>query len=209
MKFISMLFIIFCLLQALNSSTVGLNEQSLKDAAVKTLKYARVYHQESIKLEDKDNFNDLKLNCPPLNINNIEFRFDEYGLLHIKFVNLKATVTGKYNYRFIFFGGVYPFTAKLNNFNWEQVFVVSKKDLDNGKLDIKFKPTEESKISYNMIIYDDKNMVMTNKNIKTPLPFHFVDNIKNGLKDLDFNSLKNQLKKVAQLILETLQSDLK
>ena len=194
MKFNSMLLIIFCLLQTLNSSTIGLNEQSLKDAATKTLKYARVYHQESVKLQDKDNFSDLKLNCPPLISNNIQFRFDEYGLLHIRFVNLKATVTGKYNYRIIFFGGVTSFTAKLNNFSWEQVFVVSKKDLGNGKLDIKFKPTEESKISYNMALYDDKNISMTNSNIKKAFPF--LGNIKNGLKDLDFNPLKNQLKKI-------------
>ena len=52
-------------------------------------------------------------------------------------------------------------------------------------------------------------MVMTNTNTKGPFPFPFIENIKNGLKDLDFNSLKNQLKKVAQLILETLQTDLK
>ena len=89
MKFHSILLIVLCLLQALNSSKVGLNEQSLKDAATKTLKYARVYHQESIKLEDKDNFSDIKLNYPPLTSNNIQFRFDEYGLLHIRFVNLR------------------------------------------------------------------------------------------------------------------------
>ena len=207
MKLNSMLLIVLCLLQALNSSTVGLNEQSLKDAATKTLKYARSYHQESMKLEGKDNLHDLKLNCPPLASDNIQFRFDEYGLLHIKFVNLKATVTGKYNYRFRFFGGAFSFTAKLNNFNWEQVFVVSKKDLGNGKLDIKFKPTEESKISYNMVLYNSKNIAISNINIKKPSPI--VESVKNGLKDLDFNPLKNQLKKIAQLILETLQSDLK
>ena len=88
----------------------------------------------------------------------------------------------------------------------EKVFVVSKKDLGNGKLDIKFKPTEESKISYNMVLYNEKNMVMTNTNTEVPFPIP-----KKGWKDIDlyFNSLKNQLEKVAQLILETLQSDLK
>ena len=206
MKFNSMLFIIFCLLQALNSSTVGLNEQSLKDAATRTLKYARVYHQDSIKLTDKDNFHDIKLNCPPLTSDNIQFRFDEYGLLHIKFVNLKVSVTGKFNLNFPFFRTKPQYTAKLNNFSWEQVFVVSKKDLGNGKLDIKFKSTEESKISYNMALYNSKNINITNLNTN---PLNFSDIIKNEVKNLDYNPLKNQLKKVAQLILETLQSDLK
>ena len=105
------------------------------------------------------------------------------------------------------FGVFGPFFAKLNNFSWEQVFVVSKKDLGNGKLDIKFKPTEESKISYNMVLYNANNISMSNPNNKKAFPY--LENIKNGLKDLDFTNLKNQLKKIAQLILETLQSDLK
>jgi len=206
MKINSILLIVLCLLQVLNSSTVGLNEQSLKDATTKTLKYARVYHQESIKLQDKGNFNDIKLNYPSLISNNIQFRFDEYGLLHIKFVNLKVTVTGKYKYRYFVFNGNVPFTVKLNNFSWEQVFVISKNELGNGKLDIKFKPTEESKISYNMAIYNSKNKDITNVNTGS---FHFIENIKNEVKNLDYNPLKNQLQKIAQLILETLQSDLK
>ena len=41
MKFNSMLLIIFCLLQSLNSSTDGLNEQSLIDATAQILKYAK------------------------------------------------------------------------------------------------------------------------------------------------------------------------
>ena len=110
MKFNSILLIIFCLLQVLKSSTVGWNEQFLKDASAKTLKYERAYHQESIKLEDKDEFYELKLNCPPLTSNNIQFRFDEYGLLHIRFVNLKAIVTGKYIFQ-LFFRITVPFTV--------------------------------------------------------------------------------------------------
>ena len=104
-----------------------------------------------------------------------------------KICKFKATVTGKYNYRYFVFNGNVPFTAKLNNFSWEQVFVVSKKDLGNGKLDIKFKPTEESKISYNMVLYNANNISMSNPNNKKAFPW---------LKDLDFTTLKNQLKKI-------------
>ena len=50
MKFHSILLIVLYLLQVLNNLAVGLNEQSLKDAATKTLKYARECHQKSIKL---------------------------------------------------------------------------------------------------------------------------------------------------------------
>ena len=76
MKFNSILFITFCLLQALICSTVGLNEQSLKDAAAKTLKYSKVYHQESTKLEDKGVFRDVRFNYTSLTPDNIQFGFD-------------------------------------------------------------------------------------------------------------------------------------
>jgi hypothetical protein len=129
------------------------------------------------------------LNYPPLTLDNIQFRFDEYGLLHIKFVNLKLTITGKHNYAFMFFRGDAPFIVKLNDFNWEQVFVVAKKELDNGKLDIKFKPSEESKFSYNIIVYNSKTI-----NFGT-MKINFTDKIKNGIINLDFTPFKTQLKK--------------
>ena len=57
-----------------------------------------------------------------------------------------------------------------------------------------------------MVLYNSKNKDITNFNSGS---FHLIENIKNEVKNLDYNPLKNQLKKIAQLILETLQSDLK
>ena len=206
MKVNLILLITFCLLQVLNCATVELNEQSLKNAADKTLKYARMYHQDSIKLNEikneKDQLIDLKFNSPSLILDNIQFRFDDYGLLHIKFVNLKATLTGKYIFRLGFVGIGIDFTAQLSNFNWEQVFVVAKKDLGNGKLDIKFKPTEESAVNFNIFRFTSKRENFQELKV-------IDENLKLKLKTLDFTPVKAQLKKVAQLILETLQSDLK
>ena len=205
MKVNSIFLITFCLLQVLNCETIGLNEQSLKNAAAKTLKYTRMYHQDSIKLNGIKNEKiiDLKFNFPSLTLDKIQFRFDDYGLLHIKFVNLKATLTGKYIFRLGFVGIGIDFTAQLSNFNWEQVFVVAKKDLGNGKIDIKFKPTEESAVNFNIFRFTSKRQNF--EDFKFPLE----QSIKNKLKTLDFTPVKAQLKKVAQLILETLQSDLK
>ena len=203
MKINSILLITFCLLQVLNCATVGLNEQSLKNAAIKTLKYTRMYHQDTIKLNDKDVFTDLKFNYSPLASDNVQFRFDEYGLLHIKFINLKASIKGGYVFPVMFFKIFSEFTAQLNNFNWEQVFVVSQKDLGNGKLDIKFKSTEESAVNFSIFRFTSKRQNF--QELKLPLE----QNIKYKLKTLDFTPVKTQLKKVAQLILETLQSDLK
>ena len=207
MKANSILLITFCLLQVLNCATVGVNEQSLKNAAAKTLKYTRMYHEASLKLNDlksdeRNQLLELKFSYPSLTSDNIQFRFDDYGLLHIKFINLKATVTGRNYFRFLF-GISTDFTAQLSYFNWEQVFIVAKKDLGNGKLDIKFKSTEESAVNFSVFRFTSKRQNMQ----EFPLPIE--QNIKLNLKKLDFTPVKNQLKKVAQLILETLQSDLK
>ena len=95
MKVNSIILITFCLLQFLNCATVGLNEQSLKNAAIKTLKYERMFHQDSVKLNDKDNLHELKFNYSPLTSDNIKFRFD--GLyIYIKFFNLNASIKGDY-----------------------------------------------------------------------------------------------------------------
>jgi hypothetical protein len=191
----------------INCATVGVNEQSLKNAAAKTVKYTRMYHQDSLKLNDnkitdQNQLKELKFSYPSLTSDNVQFSFDDYGLLHIKFVNIKATITGKNYLRFLF-GILTDFTAQLSNFNWEQVFVVSKKDLGNGKLDIKFKSTEESEVNFSIFRFTSQR-----QNMKE-LPFPIEQTIKGNLKKLDFTPVKNQLKKIAQLILETLQSDLK
>ena len=208
MKANSILLITFCLLQVLNCATDGVNEQSLKNAAAKTLKYTRMYHQDSLKLNDlkideKSQFLELKFSYPSLTSDNIQFRFDDYGLLHIKFVNLRASITGKNYFKFGLFPIKTDFTAQLSNYNWEQVFIVAKKDLGNGKLDIKFKPTEESAVNFSVFRFTSNRQNMKD------FPFPIEQSIKFKLKSLDFTPVKNQLKKVAQLILETLQSDLK
>ena len=120
----------------------------------------------------------------------------------MKFVNLKATITGNFIVFIILGKAASQFTAKLNNFNWEQVFVISKKDLGNGKIDIKFKSTEESDIKFNYILHNSKNAKIDNNS-------DIAQKIKNEIKGLDYSALKIQLKRVSQLILETLQSDLK
>ena len=208
MKVNSILLIIFCLLQVLNCATVGVNEQSLKNAAAKTLKYTRMYHEASLKLNDlksdeRNQLLELKFSYPSLTSDNIQFRFDDYGLLHIKFANIRASITGKNYFKFALFPILIDFTAQLSNFNWEQVFIVAKKDLGNGKLDIKFKPTEESAVNFSIFRFTSKRQNF--QELKLPLE----QNIKYKLKTLDFTPVKTQLKKVAQLILETLQSDLK
>ena len=209
MKFNSILLIIFCLLKALNSSTDGLNEQSLKDALAKILKYANIYHETWINLEDKESLYDLKLYCPPFNLDNIQFSFEENGNLSIQYVNLKLVVTGKYKYGIGFSSVVNDFRAALNNFRWNAIFEVSKEELEDGSLELKFKQIASSSLKYDVLLLtkSEYNLEIKNGNISLPVEDNLKDLLKTnfGIK----KPLEYEFKKVNQLILETVKSDLK
>ena len=208
MKFNSILLIIFCLLQALNSSTDGLNEETLIEATSKILKYANIYHEEWINLEDKENLYDLKLYFPSFILDNIQFSFEENGSLSIKYVNLKLVVTGKYKYGIGFSQIVNDFRAALNNFYWNAIFEVSKEELEDGQLEVKFKQVASSAFKYDvkLLTKTEYNIEMNNSNISLSVEDSLKDLLK---KNLNFRPLENEFKKVNQLILETVKSDLK
>ena len=206
MKFNSILLIIFCLLQALNSSTDGLNEQTVIDAASKILKYAKIYHEEWMNLEDKESLYNLKMYCAPLILDNIKIKFEDNGNLNLAFVNLKLVVTGKYKYGIGFSNIVNDFSASLNNFYWNIIFEVSKEELEDGKLDVKFKMLASSAFKYDVFLLSKTAIEIKDQNTSISIE----DNLK-GLLSNNFGyfPLTNQLKKIAELILVTVKSDLK
>ena len=206
MKFNSMLLIILCLLQALNSSTDGLNEESLIDATAQILKYAKIYNEQLLNLEDKENLNDLKLYCPPLTLDNFKFSFEEDGNLLIKFVNIKIVVSGKYNYGIGFSNIVNDFSAALNNFYWAMVFSVSKEELEDGKLDVKFKQIATSAFKYDVFLLTKNALEIKAQNVTYSIEDSLTDLLK---KNINLYPLARQLQKVAISILQTIQSDLK
>jgi len=206
MKLNSMLLIILCLLQALNSSTDGLNEQTFIDATAKIIKYAKIYHQEWMNLEDRDDLYDLRMYCPPLTSDNIQFFIEENGHLNMKFVNIKLAVTGKYNYGIGFSHIVNDFSAALNNFYWNVIFEVSKEELEDGKLDVKFKQIATSAFKYDVIVFNKKSVELKDLNISVSVEESLKEKLNNNI---GFFPLTNQLIKIAELILETVKSDLK
>ena len=206
MKFNSILLIIFCLLQVLNSSTDVLNEQTFIDATAKIIKYAKIYHQELMNLEDRDDLYDLRMYCPPLTSDNIQFFIEENGHLNMKFVNIKLAVTGKYNYGIGFSHIVNDFSAALNNFYWNVIFEVSKEELEDGKLDVKFKQIATSAFKYDVIVFNKKSVELKDLNISVSVEESLKEKLNNNI---GFFPLTNQLIKIAELILETFKSDLK
>ncbi len=141
-----------------------------------------------------------------LNDNNIEFIFDEFGILHIKFINIKGQVRGNtFTKHTMHVGsGNMPYTfyssyrAELSNITWEETFSVESTEKVDGKYDVKFKSMTESSISYDLF-----KLIMNNYSRGEDIT------TKAELEKLDFTPLKSHFKKISALILETLQNSLK
>ena len=207
MKVNSILLITFCLLQALNCAKVRISEQSLKKALIKTLKSPRIKNQNTIKLSLPHEFTELNFTYSPLTSDNIQLYFDDFpDTLEIYFVNLNATVTGKYLVYSSYHTIMTEFTAQLDDFKWKQEFEVSKNNQD-----ITFTPSRESRVDVYVDRFTIKRENITDKYIKE-IGFSTLDitdlQIKIKIPSLEYTEVKNQLRKVSQLIIDTLQSDL-
>ena len=203
MKFNSMLLIVICLLQALNCATDGLNEQALIDATSKILKYAKIYHETWMNIEDKESIYNLKMYCAPLTLDNIRITFEENGNLNIAFVNLNLVVTGTYKYGIGFSQIVNDFSAALRKFFWNIIYEVSKEELEDGKLDVNFKMIASSSFIYDVYI-------LSKGETDPSISLSIEDGLKELLKrDFGYFSLANQLKKIAESILVTVKFELK
>ena len=171
--------------------------RELKDALKISLPYIKSFHPESLTLAINANFSHTDLNS-----NNIQFKFDEFGLLHIKFVNITGQVKAKdipYKTANLFARLAYTnYTVELNNINWEQTYAVSWTKTNSGKYDVKFKNMTESSISFKVI------RVTLQKETKGK---KFAVEYK--IKKLDYTPLKSYLKKISGLIIETFQKKIK
>ena len=196
------ILVIFCLLQTLMCISLEVTEEALKKAVVKSVPFLKVFHQESLKINSKENLSNLVLKYPVLNPGDFLFKFDDFGLLHIRYHNFKLTLTGSNKAKVYAFSVSTDFSAELNYFSWEQVFAVKVSDKGNGKVELKKSKTSEAEINFNINKFNIQkiNQKYNIKDIETV--------IKSQIKQLNFEPLKVQLRRVTELIFETLQSDL-
>ena len=89
------LLILICLLGALICDKVGINQKTLVEAFNTSLPFIKSFHPAPFQLSGST-LRSASLSYTELTPKNIEFKFDEYGLLHLKFVNLKGKVTGSF-----------------------------------------------------------------------------------------------------------------
>ena len=197
MKVYSIL-ILFCFLETLLCNAEGVDANTFKNAFNKALPYMKTFHQSIFDIPDKNNFSGVKLHFEELNSNNVLFTFDEFGLLHIKFVNLKLKITGNFHYKIMFFFANTEFSAQLTNFNWEETYALSSTKLANGKYSIKYKFTADTDINFSTLTPQLNNDKL--KKFSEAV-------IKGNLKTLDFSSFKLHLKKLVKLIFDTIQNN--
>ena len=95
MKFYSLL-VLLCFLQTLICDKAGINQESLKEAFTLSLPFIKSFHPSPYSLTGSTKFTNAKFSFTEIGPNNIQFSFDEFGLLHLKFVNLKGKLEGKF-----------------------------------------------------------------------------------------------------------------
>jgi len=232
------LLILICLLGALICDKVGVNQKSLLEAFNTSLPFIKSFHPAPFHLSGST-LRSASLSYTELTPKNIEFKFDEYGLLHLKFVNLKGKITGSFsassrkifvnptikpisvksisantlntleNVKKIIKPTILPrippyfrllntYTADLSNIAWEETYAMESTKKADGKYDVKFKSMTESSISYNIFRVTVSRKSKEDENM-----------VKLQIKNLNFAPLKNHLKKISGLILETLKNRLK
>ena len=106
------ILVIFSLLQALMCVSLEVTVESLKQAVVKSVPFLKVFHQESLKINNKEDLSNLVLKYSVLNPGDFLFRFDDFGLLHIRYHNFKLFLTGNYKARVYAFSLSSDFSAE-------------------------------------------------------------------------------------------------
>lgn len=196
------ILVTFCLLQVLMCVSLEVTIDNLNNAVKKSAPFLKVFHQDSLSLGNRDTLSNVRLRYPVLGSGNIQFKFDDFGLLHIKYVNLRLTVSGNNRARVVNFSVSSTFNAELSNFVWEQVYAVKLNERTDGKIELKKTKTSESQINFNV-------NKLTSKTVNSKIDIKEIEtNIKVQIKLLNFEPLRQQLRKITDLIFETLQSDL-
>ena len=187
------LFIFLCFLQTLICDKEDELLRELKEALNISLPYINYFRPKSLTLAINANFSHTELNS-----NNIQFKFDEYGLLHIKFVNINGQVKAKdipYKTANLFARLSYTnYTVELNNINWEKTYAVNWTKTNSGKYNVEFKNKAESAISFNIVKVTLKKDTKGKKNA-----------VEFKIKRLNYSPFKSYLKKISGLIIETFQ----
>ena len=199
MKVFSVL-VAFVLLQAIMCEVEGVTVLKLQKAFNDSLPYLKAFNPKRIKLAASNKFSRLYLNFTNFTHHNIEFKYDEFNILHVKFVNLKPVLTGSYLAKKGFKSVYANFQAHLNKVTWATSFSVKIDHLSTGKKELKYKMYGEGDFSFNVEKFALKHYTEKDLVFKTA---------KAELKSLNFKDFKEFLRKAAVLTFDTFNKELK
>lgn len=198
------LLILFSFFQVLFCAIEGVTISKLNDAFTKSVPYMKAFHKGSFSIPSNLKFLGVTLNLKELTNKNVNFTIDEFDVLHIKFVNLRANMTGQYKFKNLWkkVDAYQTFKANLTNITFEQSFTLATVKNANGTYTLKYK-----EIGQNGLTFKVKNLSFVY--IAESDRALAVKTATSSLKSLNFKSLSLYLIKLQKLILDTVREDLK
>ena len=198
------LLILFTFFQALFCAIEGLNATKLHDLYVKSLPYLKTFHNSSFVIPNNVRYHNVTLKFTHLEKNNTIFKLDDMNNLHVKFVHLKAKLSGQFKYNRALKASPYSkFNATLSNITFEQQFTVSMTKDKTGKHIFKYK-----KISQGHLTFKVQKLNFTNyKDAKTK--DLAIKAASGSIKNLNFKNFLNHLVKLQTVILDEFAKQLK
>ncbi len=189
--------ILFCFLQTLICDT-HLNTTRLFNTYNNSLKYIKAFHPSPFVVKNKKNsgtftLTSLSVDYADLTGKNAVFKIDEFGVLHVKYTNLKLTLKGGFPTSAIRrLRYTTSFTATLSNTTFEFIYGIASKEVTAGKHEFKFGLTSESQVAYKI------SKFVTSKAVSS----YYVSDAKVQISKIDFTPLKAHFKKVTQLLFD-------
>lgn len=201
--------ILLCFLQTLMCDAV-LNTTALLQTFNTSLKQLKAFRPASLQVKGVKkagpsfNLKGLTLAYAGLTGKDASFKKDDFGLLHVKYSNLKLTLKGTYptttDKRKLKFAN--PFTASLSNANFELIYGVTSKDLTNGKHEFTFTFKNETAVNFKL-----SKFTTTGKKTNTTTASEAAAKLQ--INKVDFAPLKAHFKKVTQIVFDRFNAKIK
>ena len=196
------LLILFTFFQVLFCDLEGLSLSKIQEIYEKTLPYMKAFHPENIYIPFSFRFLLPKFNYDELGKNNTHFSLDEYNVLHVKFINLKGKMTGRFKAGNIWKTGAYQdFVANLTNITYEQSYNVKTTKEANEKYSFKYRKVGESELNFKVSLNFTSSSFISNRALYT-------DMATSSIKNLNFTEFRAHLGKLQGLLLDNIATEL-
>ena len=179
----------------------GVTLESIKEAFITSLPYIKSFRPKSISSIGSPPFHVADITYEELTPDNVEFRFDEFQDLYIKFVKLKLNIKGQLHATkrsLSKFKIVDLYTAKLYDVNYEEKFWLRTTKKEEGKYGLRYSHCGESKVSFKVASF------IVEKDATETASFY-----KSQINKFSFHYFQNHLKQLSKIILQALENKLK